>query len=534
MPETRHRSLSRIEFGDHAPLHGWGTIAKGLRLAELVLETQARCRSRCGVFGGRGVHPDGHRPPIPRQGICGRGIDAWEVRDVGVEGGPSAENDAWWAKIDHDEIYAHFIRALVRRRGPERCRVMRERSDTALRLFEDAAFRSCSQDGNHSEQVSVRRSRSGARSADRAATGSPTTPIGRPPRRRGPALLARRLRARRRITPPGAYTASRERAAGWRQRRVRDTSRDAAFRLVCDSLAAQSDNGDVDVIFVDGLHDPNAVGDCRRPSPTFPFRHVPPKPTPYNGPFANLPRFLRRGQRAQHRHRPRDPALRRVRRRCLGRDAGWWARCGQAARNGHVVAGAYQKHWEMMSSTACSQRSRVEPSGVDSRWAQGDDRRSVRIRARSCSAPASARRATCCSRSTASTSCAIPSAARTGSSGARMEFAGAAIRYARTHADGRKRGTAPGRGQSMERIDRLADPERYGFEGWSTSACRAASSKVLGTAPTCCWTSPTACARPNPWGTTISCPTSASRTSPTRCRRFPARHWFDGRRWTSS
>ncbi|MGC1819162.1 MAG: class I SAM-dependent methyltransferase [Casimicrobiaceae bacterium] len=153
LPEFRHELLSRIESAI-TPLHGWGTIAKGMRLAELILEMQADVSVEIGVFGGRGVIPMAIAHKSLGKGYA-VGIDPWEVR-ASVEGDNSAENNAWWEKIDHDEIYEHFIRALVQNDVVRQCRVMRERSDTALRLFDDVSVSVLHQDGNHSEQVSVR------------------------------------------------------------------------------------------------------------------------------------------------------------------------------------------------------------------------------------------------------------------------------------------------------------------------------------------------------------------------------------------
>lgn len=148
--------LARIE-ATITPLHGWGTVAKGMRLAELVLETRADVSVEIGVFGGRGVIPMAIAHHIQAHGYA-VGIDPWE-RAASLEGENSAENEEWWAKVDHDAIYEHFIRALVQADVVRQCRVMRERSDTALRLFADASIAVLHQDGNHSELLSAREAR---------------------------------------------------------------------------------------------------------------------------------------------------------------------------------------------------------------------------------------------------------------------------------------------------------------------------------------------------------------------------------------
>jgi hypothetical protein len=82
------------------------------------------------------------------------GIDPWEVR-ASLEGVNAAANDEWWSSVDHDAIYEHFLTALLRNGVARYCRIMRERSDTAVRLFADGSVSVLHQDGNHSEAVSA-------------------------------------------------------------------------------------------------------------------------------------------------------------------------------------------------------------------------------------------------------------------------------------------------------------------------------------------------------------------------------------------
>lgn len=134
------------------PLHGWTTPEKGTRLAELVIETGAARSVEIGVFGGRGTiaMAMGHQ-------VLGTGsvsaIDPWEVC-ASIEGENDPANDEWWSKVDHDEIYEHFLAAVVRTGVGRYCRIMRERSDTALRLFADESVAVLHQDGNHAEKIS--------------------------------------------------------------------------------------------------------------------------------------------------------------------------------------------------------------------------------------------------------------------------------------------------------------------------------------------------------------------------------------------
>ncbi|HVC19671.1 MAG TPA: class I SAM-dependent methyltransferase [Vicinamibacterales bacterium] len=135
------------------PLHGWTTPEKGVRLAELVIETGAAVSVEIGVFGGRGTIAMalGHQA-LGRGYVAG--IDSWSAQ-ASLEGSNEAANDEWWAKVDYDAVYEHCLAALLRCGVARHVRIMRERSDTALRLFADESVSVLHQDGNHSREVST-------------------------------------------------------------------------------------------------------------------------------------------------------------------------------------------------------------------------------------------------------------------------------------------------------------------------------------------------------------------------------------------
>lgn len=152
-PDTiRARLRERVERA-LPPLHGWTSVDKGARMAELVVAAASRRSVELGVFGGRGTISlaIGHE-------VLGTGevlaVDPWE-RAASLEGGNAPENDDWWGKLDHDEIYRSFIRALADT-GVERwCRVLRERSAEAVRRVADGSVDVLHQDSNHSEAIST-------------------------------------------------------------------------------------------------------------------------------------------------------------------------------------------------------------------------------------------------------------------------------------------------------------------------------------------------------------------------------------------
>lgn len=152
-PEFRRELQDRIETMI-TPLQGWGTVEKGMRLAELVLASEAEISVEIGVFGGRGLLPLALAHQILGTGYA-VGIDPWEVT-ASLEGENTPENDEWWRSIDHDAIYVGFIEALVGASLVRESRIMRESAETAVRLFPDESISVLHQDGNHSERVSTR------------------------------------------------------------------------------------------------------------------------------------------------------------------------------------------------------------------------------------------------------------------------------------------------------------------------------------------------------------------------------------------
>jgi glycosyltransferase involved in cell wall biosynthesis len=154
------------------------------------------------------------------------------------------------------------------------------------------------------------------------------------------------------------------------------------FEWFIDSFAAQlRGDEDVEVIFVDGKHSAERSAELAQAvRARFDFRHVPAKPTPYNG-ARRLTRFeymaaaSARNTGIVYATKPYVVFVDDV----SVMMPGWWAAAHEAARQGCVVAGAYQKHWEMDVVAGVLVKSRVDPSGIDSRWPRGDNWRNVPI-----------------------------------------------------------------------------------------------------------------------------------------------------------
>lgn len=153
VPEKLRASLrARIE-ACIVSLHGWTTVDKGLRMAELVMDAKSGLTVELGVFGGRGTiaMAIGHEALGSGTVVA---IDPWE-KAASLEGVNAPENDAWWGELDHEAIYQSFIKALADSRVEAFCRVLRQRSQVAAESFADGSIAVLHQDSNHSEEVSA-------------------------------------------------------------------------------------------------------------------------------------------------------------------------------------------------------------------------------------------------------------------------------------------------------------------------------------------------------------------------------------------
>jgi glycosyltransferase involved in cell wall biosynthesis len=153
------------------------------------------------------------------------------------------------------------------------------------------------------------------------------------------------------------------------------------FHWFADALARQIGQDDVEVIVVDGLY-----ASSRREAFTaatngrFAFQYVPAKPTPYSGAHRLTTADCFAAASARN-----TGIIYATRAYIVFADdvsvpqPRWWARVKAAAAGGYVVAGAYQKHYEVQVSGGLLVHSRPFDAGIDSRWQLGDDTRPVRV-----------------------------------------------------------------------------------------------------------------------------------------------------------
>jgi GT2 family glycosyltransferase len=158
--------------------------------------------------------------------------------------------------------------------------------------------------------------------------------------------------------------------------------REPRFRWFADSLAAQiSDDDDFEVVVVDGMHSQSRTAELERlVRGRFTFRRVPPKPTPYRGPFRLTGVDYWAASSARN-----TGIVHAVKGYVVFVDdacvlmPGWLDEVRRAAKSGYVVGGAYWKRHEMVVEDGRLIRSRIDVAGRDTRWPLGHDRKPVKI-----------------------------------------------------------------------------------------------------------------------------------------------------------
>lgn len=130
-------------------MHGWCDREKAVELANAVHRAKPFWAVEVGVFAGRSLITIAL---VLNPGATVIGIDPWS-RDASLRG-LQGEDEAWWSKLDHEEIYRECLVA-VKLLGVKNARLYRETSQQA---FEEGHVPPTIDflhiDGNHSEEAS--------------------------------------------------------------------------------------------------------------------------------------------------------------------------------------------------------------------------------------------------------------------------------------------------------------------------------------------------------------------------------------------
>lgn len=138
-----------IESKNYEKIEGWCTPEKALKIANLITDNSLKVCVELGVFGGRSLLPIALAAGLDAKVT---GIDAW-APSASLEGINSKENDAWWAKINYEEIY-NYCKSLFLEYGLNNVTLIRKKSNETAEIFNDKSIDLLHQDSNHSEEIS--------------------------------------------------------------------------------------------------------------------------------------------------------------------------------------------------------------------------------------------------------------------------------------------------------------------------------------------------------------------------------------------
>lgn len=147
-PEPMARTVAATQC-----LPGWCPLEKAEYLAALVRVTEARCIVEIGVYGGRSAVP--MALAAQSHGGVVHAVDPWDVA-ASLEGDNGPDNDAWWSRLDHEQIYGAFLEGVETFGVGDTVRILRMKDTEALSRFADGSIDLLHVDGNHSAAVSMR------------------------------------------------------------------------------------------------------------------------------------------------------------------------------------------------------------------------------------------------------------------------------------------------------------------------------------------------------------------------------------------
>lgn len=153
--EALHAQIAEECSNTIPRLEGWCTAEKGSILADLVLERRPGLIVESGIFGGRSLVCLALAARLNGSGIC-VGIDPWTI-DAALEGGLDKDQEEWWQNnMKLEDIYAGFVKSVVRLELLKQCRWIRSKSEDAAKIFRDGTINLFHQDSNHTELVSCK------------------------------------------------------------------------------------------------------------------------------------------------------------------------------------------------------------------------------------------------------------------------------------------------------------------------------------------------------------------------------------------
>ena len=135
--------LNETFWNDYSKIKGWCTKEKAIKMMEYINDDSICVE--LGVWGGKSLLPIAIKS---KNSVYG--IDAWS-KDASLEGKNDIANDEWWSKIDYSKMY-NYTHNLMRKYKLN-VNLLRMKSITAVKFFEENSIDFLHQDSNHSEKI---------------------------------------------------------------------------------------------------------------------------------------------------------------------------------------------------------------------------------------------------------------------------------------------------------------------------------------------------------------------------------------------
>jgi predicted O-methyltransferase YrrM len=138
--------------------HGWCSISKALRMAELVFTEKPKLVVEIGVFGGRSLIPQALALQELNAGGKAVGIDAWSTAAALEALDPGNFTDKqhidWWSRVPMESIFAAAKNGLDRYKLHDFCALVRDRAENQAKNYSGIDILHI--DGQHTVEVSCR------------------------------------------------------------------------------------------------------------------------------------------------------------------------------------------------------------------------------------------------------------------------------------------------------------------------------------------------------------------------------------------
>lgn len=130
-------------------LHGWCSEKKAEYLLNLILNNSLETVVEIGVFGGKSFIPMAYALKELQRGEA-IGVDPWDASESVI--GFEDANREWWANVNHEEIYQHFMSSIKKYNLTEFVTILRTTSEEADIVKPIDLIHI---DGNHSEESAL-------------------------------------------------------------------------------------------------------------------------------------------------------------------------------------------------------------------------------------------------------------------------------------------------------------------------------------------------------------------------------------------